>query len=221
MRTLFYSPFDPQSRTIRLILTDAGLAHRLVDINLTRMDDDVADSLAAANPAMTLPVLLDETPSGQETAISPAWAAIEYLAETHPDSCLLPQTAGGKAEVRRILSWFFDKFETEVSSRLGPGRSVAGEERRLGFEALKWHADYIEWLLERRACLAGERLTAADFAAAAYLSILDYSGDALWRHFPETAKWYARLKSRDSMQTILEDTFPGIRPSPDYRNTDF
>ena len=52
---------------------------------------------------------------------------------------------------------------------------------RLGREALRAHLGYIEKLLQARDWLAGRRLTLADFAAAAHISVLDYFGDVPWR----------------------------------------
>ena len=69
----------------------------------------------------------------------------EYLDETRGDALdshrLLPADVGGRVEVRRLLSWFNDKFFAEVSGPLvagtdikrlhdcGAGRRVAGAGR--------------------------------------------------------------------------------------------
>ncbi len=55
---------------------------------------------------------------------------------------------------------------------------------RAGREALRTHLAYIENLLQARDWLAGRRLSLADFAAAAHLSVIDYFGDIPWRDFP-------------------------------------
>ena len=69
--------------------------------------------------------------------------------------------------------------------------------------------------------LAGERMSYADLAAAAHLSVVDYLSDVPWQH-DETAKnWYARVKSRPSFRPLLADALPGIPASPSYADLDF
>ena len=43
----------------------------------------------------------------------------------------------------------------------------------------------------------------ADFAAAAHLSCLDYTGDVPWKLWPVVRDWYARIKSRPSFQAAF------------------
>lgn len=225
MRTLLHAPFDPHCRAVRLTLEEKRLPHRLVAMDPGALDEDDQATLAAVNPAMSLPVLLDETPNGEDAAISPAMAAMEYLDELQPDPPLMPQTAAGRAEVRRLIDWFATRFEQDVSvplrAPLNANARVGSETRRTAYGAMRWHFDYFEWLLEGRACFAGDRLSLADLTAAAYLSVLDYFGDAPWRDFPETANWYRRMKSRPSLRKALEDDHPGVRASAHYRNLDF
>ena len=160
MRTLMHAPFDPGSRAIRLTLEEKKLPCRLVPLDLQTMDQDEHATLAAANPAMTLPVLLDETPMGEDAAISPASAAIEYLDELQPDPSLFPKTAAGRAETRRLIAWFELKFASEVGSDIGVAAPRHNPRRQEALQALAWHLDYTDWLLERRGWLAGDRMTA-------------------------------------------------------------
>ena len=67
---------------------------------------------------------------------------------------------------------------------------------RDGREALRRHLAYVEKLLRERDWLAGRRLSLADFAAAAHLSVIDYFGDMPWRDIPAVKTWYMKLKSR-------------------------
>jgi glutathione S-transferase len=86
---------------------------------------------------------------------------------------------------------------------------------------IRYHLDYIGWLLKERNWLAGDRMSYADLAAAAHLSTADYLGDVPW-HENETAKnWYARIKSRPSFRPLLGESLPGMTPSPSYANLDF
>ena len=55
---------------------------------------------------------------------------------------------------------------------------------------------YMEKLQQERDWLNGRRLSLADFAAAANLSVIDYFGDVPWREFPSVRTWYMKIKSR-------------------------
>ena len=54
---------------------------------------------------------------------------------------------------------------------------------RLGREALRAHLAYMDELLNQRDGLAGRRLSLADLAAAAHISVIDYFGDIPWRDY--------------------------------------
>jgi len=178
--------------------------------------------------------LLDERPP----AVPCAAIIAEYLDETRGVALgshrLLPVDLAGRVEVRRLLSWFNDKFYTEVSGPLvtervlkrlmtptGGGGAPEPDVIRAALSNIKYHLDYISWLVRTRDWLAGERLSYADLAAAAHLSVIDYLGDVPW-HQDEAAKnWYARVKSRPSFRPLLAESFPGIAPSRTYADLDF
>jgi len=226
MRSLLHTSLDPASRMIRLILAEKGLTVRLVH---TSPIDEGGD-LTTHNPAATIPVLIDETPSGQEISVSPAWAIAEYLEEVYTGTPLFPATSAGRAETRRLVSWFCDKFEDDVISgtlrlkvdhkHLGPSNSDTDIAKKSA-EAICWHLDYLSWLLEKQNWLAGNALTVADIAGAAYFSTIDYLGIAPWGDFPDVKDWYARLKSRPSFQPLLKDRIDGLPPPAHYINLDF
>ena len=92
---------------------------------------------------------------------------------------------------------------------------------RQGREALRGHMVYLEGLIARRDWLAGRRLSLADFAAAAHLSVIDYFGDVPWKEFPGVKTWYMKLKSRPAFRPLLADRWPGLAPAPHYDDLDF
>ena len=79
--------------------------------------------------------------------------------------------------------------------------------------------DFLPWVNEEDAGKAGVSL--ADFAAAAYLSVIDYFGDVPWRDFPAAKTWYMKLKSRPCFRPLLADRFPGVQASAWYADLDF
>ena len=67
-----------------------------------------------------------------------------------------------------------------------------------------YHLDYIAYLLSNNTYLCGERITIADCAAAAQLSVLDLVGDVPWEYNSKVKTWYALMKSRPSLNAILK-----------------
>jgi glutathione S-transferase len=230
MLTLFHHPFCPHSRFVRLILEELGLTARLVEERVWERREE----FLMLNPAGTTPVLVEEG----VPAIPGAAIIAEYIDETRGAAAaslrLLPAEAADRVEVRRLASWFNDKFYAEASGplvtervykRFMPAADGGGppntETMRAARSNIRYHLSYIGWLIRRRDWLAGDRLTYADLSAAAHLSAVDYLGDVPW-HEDETAKaWYARIKSRPSFRALLGETLPGLTPSASYANLDF
>lgn len=225
MRALLGHAFDPSTRFVRLALAEKGLAARFSEARA----DDPDGALARHNPALTIPVLIDEPPSGGEIAVSPVEAIAEYLEEAYGETPLLPATSAGRAEARRLFWWFIGKFDREATALIARGRIAGGRGRRWGepepiadfTSAIVWHFDYFSFLLERRQWIAGDRLTIADLAAAAALSVNDYFSLVPWSDFPDVRDWYARMKSRASMRAVLADRLDGVPAPPHYANPDF
>ena len=86
---------------------------------------------------------------------------------------------------------------------------------------IRYHLGYIGWLIRARDWLAGDSLTYADLTAAAHLSAVDYLGDVPWDKDETARNWYARIKSRPSFRTLLNETLPGLPPSPSYADLNF
>lgn len=225
MRSLLGQSFDPKTRFVRLALAEKGLGARLVE---TRPGEPIGD-LAQINPALTVPVLIDEPPSGGEIAVTPAAAIAEYLEEAYGEMPLLPATSAGRAEARRLFHWFSEKFDAEATALIARPRAFGARGRRWEdpepirefSAAIVWHFDYMSFLLEQRRWIAGDRLSIADLAAAASLSVNDYFSLVPWSDFPDVRDWYARLKSRPSMRTILADRLEGAAAPAHYANPDF
>jgi len=230
MLTLFHHPLSPRSRYVRLILSEYGLAVRLVEERFWERREE----FLLLNPACELPVLMTD---GQP-AVPGASIIAEYIEETLPpsqvDDRLLPAKAAQRVEVRRLASWFNDKFHDEVSgplvlervykrhmTREQGGGSPDTESLRAARHNIRYHLAYIGWLVRTRDWLAGDRLSLADVAAAAHLSAVDYLGDVPWNEDEAAKNWYARVKSRPSFRPLLAETLAGIPPAEHYADLDF
>jgi glutathione S-transferase len=230
MLTLFQHPLCPRSRYVRLILNEYGIDVRLVEERAWERREE----FLVLNPAGELPVLVaDGQPAVPGTAI-----IAEYIEETHAadltDGRLLPESIGARVEVRRLASWFNDKFYEEVSGPLvlervfkrhmtkeqggGPPDTDA---LRAARRNIRYHLHYIGWLVRTRDWLAGNELTLADLAAAAHLSACDYLGEVPWNEDDVAKHWYARVKSRPSFRPLLTEQLAGVPASATYADLDF
>ncbi|MES0828289.1 glutathione S-transferase family protein [Ruegeria sp. SCP11] len=221
MARLFHVPLSPYCRKVRLSLAEKKIEVELVEEKYWEKDPD----FLRRNPAGKVPVLRLDGQIMSESA-----AICEYIEETRPEPPLMPKKADARYEVRRLVGWFDDKFHHEVTSKLlyeRVNKKVTGEgypdskNVKEGARAIKYHLDYMAWLLDHRRWLAGDQMTLADFAAAAHLSALDYISDVDWNRSQAVKDWYAKIKSRPAFRSILADQVPGFRPPPHYADLDF
>ena len=221
MARLYHVPLSPFGRKVRLSLAEKKIEVALVEERYWEKDPD----FLRRNPAAKVPVVRLDGKMMSESA-----AICEYLEESRPEPSLMPSDPDGRYEVRRLVSWFDDKFHHEVTSKLlyeRVNKKVTGEgypdsrNVKAGARAIKYHLDYMAWLLDHRRWLAGDSMTLADFAAAAHLSSLDYISDVDWNRSAAVKDWYAKIKSRPAFRSILADQIPGFRPPPHYADLDF
>jgi glutathione S-transferase len=221
--------FCPHSRFVRVVLSEYGIAAELIDEPAWER----REAFLALNPAGTTPVLIDEG-----ATVPGATIIAEYIDETFgrelESGRLMPIDREARVEVRRLMEWFHGKFFAEVSEYLvqekifkrhlpvaDGGGSPDSSAIRAARANIRYHLDYIGWLLKERNWLAGDRLSYADIAAAAHLSTADYLGDVPGHENESAKNWYARMKSRPSFRPLLGESLPGMTPSPSYANLDF
>src|ERR1700755_2916577 len=164
MLTLFHHPFCPHSRFIRLVLGEYGVDMRLVEERVWER----REGFLALNPASTTPVLFTE---GQP-AIPTAPIIAEFIDETRGTEMgerrLLPTTMSERIEVRRLMSWFNDKFFEEVSNPLvteriykrfmsegDGGGPPSTDVIRAAKTNVRYHLTYIGWLGQGRKYFSG------------------------------------------------------------------
>ncbi|MCA0271245.1 MAG: glutathione S-transferase family protein [Proteobacteria bacterium] len=221
MTRLYHVPLSPFCRKVRLTLAEKKVEVELVE---ERYWEQTPEFLRR-NPAGKVPILRYEG-----RVMSESQAICEYLDETITEPRLIPRDAAARYEVRRLCAWFDDKFHEEVTSKLVYER-VNKKVMKLGYPdsknvksgstRIKYHLDYMGWLLDQRRWLAGNEMTLADFAAAAHLSCLDYISDVDWNRSQVVRDWYAKIKSRPSFRSLLADQVPGFPPPAHYADLDF
>lgn len=221
MTRLYHVPLSPFCRKVRLTLAEKKIEVELVEERYWEQGQD----FLRRNPAGKVPVLRIEN-----RTLSESQAICEYLEETVPEPRLMPRDPDGRYEVRRLCAWFDDKFHDEVTSKLlyeRVNKKIMGlgypdsKNVKFGAGRIKYHLDYLSWLLDQRRWLACDQMTLADLSAAAHLSALDYISDVDWSRSQNVRDWYAKIKSRPSFRSLLADQIPGFPPPPHYADLDF
>ena len=110
------------------------------------------DGLPAVEPGGAGAGAADRRPRAGDSA-----AIFEYLEETTPDPPLLPKSPALRAEARRLAAWFDDKFHDEVTAnllyervnkKLAKSGYPESEKIKAGVRNIKYHLDYVGWLME-------------------------------------------------------------------------
>lgn len=223
MLTLYYHPICPLSRQVRLYLKELDLEFGMIKEEYWNRRKEFID----INPAGTLPILnLDSS----DINIIGIYPITEYIAESNENFYLMPSDLLHKREIRKYLAWFNDKFYREVSKvfvdekiirlmmKKGPPRT---EYIKAARNNLINHLKFLSAGLEPEGYLVAAKLSCADLAAAAHISVLDYFGEVTWDIWPIIKDWYSIIKSRPSFRPILNDYIPGFSPPKFYTELDF
>ncbi len=222
MRILYHLWLNPACRAVRIAMAEKGLDFELV---LEKTWERRAEFMAL-DPSGEVPILVES----EGEVIAGASAILEYLEDVYDSPPLIGNAPVERAEVRRLVSWFGDKFGREVSEFIHNEKFVKrfltkGEPDskavRAGLANIRTHLDYIAYLTDRRNWLAGEAFSLADIMAGAHLSAIDYMGDVPWSRHEAAKEWYARIKSRPSFRSLLEDYISGFPPPKHYADLDF
>lgn len=221
MFRLHHLPLCPYSRKIRLVLAEKRIEFELVEQKYW----EKTAAFLQMNPAGKVPIL---TFDGKR--LSESGAICEYIEDIHPTPALLPKDALQRHEVRRLMAWFDDKFQYEVTrgllfenvhKKLMNAGAPDSRAVKQAAKNIKHHLDYLTHLLENRRWLAGNDMTLADFTAAAQLSCLDYISWVDWNRSDALKNWYAKIKSRPAFRAVLADQIPGFPAPAHYADLDF
>lgn len=221
MLRLYHVPLSPFCRKVRLVLAEKKMDVELIEERYWEQSTE----FLRRNPAGKVPILRHEG-----ALLTESTPICEYIEELNPEPSLIPKDSKARYEMRRLVSWFDDKFHHEVTSNLlyeRVNKKVSGQgfpdskNIKEGARKIKYHLDYMAWLLEHRRWLAGDTMTLADFAAAAHLSSLDYISDVDWNRSSVVKDWYAKIKSRPAFRNILSDQVSGFPPPRHYNDLDF
>jgi glutathione S-transferase len=192
---LYYAP-AACSLAPHIALTEAGLAHDLVRVDLRSHKLPDGSDYYAINPKGYVPVLeLDDGTQLTEVAV-----ILQYIADRQPGT-LAP--VFGTPERYRLMEWL-NFIATELHKGFAPLWKPDTPEayRPVAIAGLAKRFDYLQPILARQPYLTGEAFTIAD----AYLyTIVNWSGHlkvdlAKW---PALVQFQARVAARPRVQDAL------------------
>lgn len=199
---LYDFPFSPNSRKVRAVVYELGIAVEPVNVDLLQGKQRAPEFLAL-NPNGRVPVLVDG-----DLVLWESTAIMRYLAR---GSALAPTAPRVAAEVDRWIAWQLAHlgpamtkvaFEKIVKVALGKGPP---DEARIAEGTGEFHAmsAILDGALAGKEYVAGP-LSIADLALAAHYSLAGACGLDLAAH-PRVAAWLARVSERDSMRRVLQE----------------
>lgn len=221
MVLLIHHTVSPFCRKVRIALSEKKMLFVLKDEEPWNPSPD----LYKLSPSGELPVFLSDG-----NVIAGNYAISEYLEDFNKEFPLLPEDIKQRAEIRRLIEWFDDKFYREVyrnivmekiHKRFSRGLAPDSKILKIGLNNLNFHLEYLDWLCERHNYLCGDELSLADITAAAHLSVVDYLGDVPWDGYRNAKIWYSKMKSRPSFKELLKDSIKGVLPAKHYADLDF
>lgn len=216
-----HNNISPHCRKIRILMAEKKMLFVLKEENPWALSKDILK----INPAGELPIFIFDG-----NIIAGNYAITEFLEETYTQNRLIHGNNKQRAETRRLIDWFDNKFYREVYQyivwekiykRFALHQPPESKRIKAGLNNLRFHLEYIDWIVERNNYLVDNDFSLADISAAAQLSVIDYLGDVPWQDFKNAKLWYSKIKSRPSFKEILNDRIKGIYPSNHYADLDF
>jgi len=139
-------------------------------------------------------------------------------------------TAAYRAEIRRLVAWLDEQFFGDVvaplmlermKKRIVHRQPPDGRVLREAMRLANTHLDYVDYLIDHRAWMAGSTMSLADLAAAAHISVADYLGGIDWTGHNQTSDWYRVFKSRPAFRPLLSERMEIVKPPAHYEQVDF
>ena len=194
-------PPSPRSFKVLVVAHHLGIDYQLVLCDLTKGDQKSA-SYGALNPNQRVPTLEDG-----DFKLWESNAIIQYLATNKPESALLPADERGRADVTRWQFWestTWDAacsilvFERVVKGFFGGGGPDAVEVEK-GLQRFHRAAKVLDGHLRGRTYVCGNRVTLADFAIGAGLTMAELAQFPL-EGYGEIRRWAAILADLPAWQ---------------------
>jgi len=186
----------PNGHKITMFLEEAGLAYRIVPVNIGT-GAQFAPAFLAISPNNRIPAIVDHDPAdrGAPLSVFESGAILLYLAEKSGQ--LLAPDARGRADVTQWLFWQVAGLgpmagQNHHFARYAPEKIPYAIERYVN-ETNRLYG-VLDKRLAERAFLAGE-YSIADIAAYPWIVPYAAQGQRL-EDFPHLARWFAHIHDR-------------------------
>jgi glutathione S-transferase len=199
--TLHVFPPSPRAFKVLVVAHHLGLDYQLSLCDLTKGDQKSA-AYTAINPNQRMPSLEED-----DFKLWESNAIIQYLAIKKPESGLLPADERGRADVARWQFWESTSwdpacailvFERVIKAFFGRGAPDPTEVEK-GLQKFHHAAKVLDAHLRGRTYICGNRLTLADFAIGADLTMAEPAQLPL-EGYGEIRRWAAILADLPAWQ---------------------
>lgn len=202
----FYFWTSPNPYKIAIFLEEAGLAYKLIPINIHRGDQH-NPQFVALNPNRKVPVIVDHDADGAPAIVFESGAILLYLADKVGK--FVPTQPRARSELTQWLVWHL--------SSIGP---ISGQAFHFKYHPLPQRLEYPIWRyskeLERlygvlderlatRRHMMGEDYTILDMANYGWIMYHAYLlGEGALDEFPNLKRWFEAVGARPAVQRALK-----------------
>lgn len=198
MIDLYYWP-TPNGHKITIFLEEAGLAYRVIPVDIRRGAQFEPDFLRIS-PNNRMPAIVDQTAPGGPLSVFESGAILEYLAEkTHS---FLPNDVRGRYETLQWLYWQVAGLgpmagQNHHFTQYAPERIPYAIDRYVKETARLYGV--LNKLLSERRFLNGIGYSIADMAC--YPWIVPYAAQQqTLKDFPALERWFRQIEEREAVQ---------------------
>ena len=203
MIDLYYWP-TPNGHKITIFLEEAGLAYRLVPVNIGR-GEQFQPGFLAISPNNRMPAIVDHAPAdgGAPISVFESGAILLYLAEK--SRRFIPSDLRGRAEVLQWLFWQMGGLgpmagQTHHFLHYAPSRIDYAAERYVK-ETSRLYA-VLDKRLADREFIAGD-YTIADMASYPWI-VPHKRQDQDLQAFPNLKRWFDAIRARPAVERAYE-----------------
>lgn len=204
MIDLYYAA-TPNGHKVRLFLEEAGLAYRIVPVNLSKGEQHRREFLTIS-PNGRIPAIVDHAPSGRNRSVSvfESGAILFYLAEK--SGMFLPAESGARLEVLQWLFWQMGGLGP-MAGQIGHFNVFASENVPYAIERYRSETarlyDVLDRRLADRAYIAGD-YSIADMACFPWIVPHAAHGQRL-QDFTNLLRWFEAIRTRAAVVRTYGD----------------
>ena len=198
-----YSAATPNGQKIHIMLEEAGLAYKVIWVNISK-GDQFKPAFLKISPNNKIPAIVDhDGPDGEPIALFESGAILMYLAEK--TGRFLPTEPRARIEV---LTWLFFQMGS-VGPMLGQAhhfRAYAPERIPYAVDRYTNEAGRIYGILDRRLAvhqyLAGD-YSIADMATFPWIRLHERQGQDM-ADFPNLKRWFDTIAAHPAVAKDME-----------------